>query len=105
MVNLNAHERPPALLRQIYKKYSKRDVDAFAIDNGVIDLAKGLRAEQHENFAQCNYDVGQRGVAQVFETFLGHESTSNKCGSFKTEAYKSTIIDGKNASSANSVVD
>ena len=45
---LDARERPPAFIKNVYKFYSKRSKDALTSDAGILDLSLGL------NPGNCN---------------------------------------------------
>lgn len=77
MVNLDAHQRPPDLLRQVYKKYSKRDKDHFKHDAQIIDLAAGLRSEQYDDFVETKHGLEKQHIKQVFQNFLCHNKQFN----------------------------
>ena len=42
--NLDAHERPPAFIKSVYKVYQKLSQAALKTDDGILDLRDGLRA-------------------------------------------------------------
>lgn len=77
MCNLDAHQRPPDLLKQSYKKYSKRDSDHFKHDVQVIDFSAGLRAEQND-FAEIEYGIEEEQIRHVFQSFL-HQDGQPGC--------------------------
>jgi len=102
MVILDAHQRPPDLLRQVYKKYSKRDKDHFKHDAQVIDFASGLRSEHCNDFAEIKYGLEEQHVKQVFQSFL-HQNDQLNCIDLEDgwhlngTAYECKSIDGRRA--------
>ena len=103
MVNdLDAHERPPDVLRQVYKKYSKRDKAFFKDNVQVIDFAAGSHSRRYDDFEVAKYEIDDQQLEHVFRNFLRQEA-QNDCTSleevlpFSGVVYQCKSIDGMKA--------
>ena len=44
--NLDAHGRPPDLIKRVYKRYQKLTLEAIQTDPTILDFRRGLTKEQ-----------------------------------------------------------
>jgi hypothetical protein len=93
MLELDAHETPPQRLRDIYKKYSKKD-QCDVLD--VIDLGVGLKPEQEDAFSAENCALGDDRLRLVFATFVRSEDAAElTASSLYRGAASKTVYMGK----------
>jgi alkylated DNA repair protein alkB family protein 1 len=68
MPNLDAHARPPELLRQQYKRYQKASIHALDNDPDLFDFSRlNLSACSDRNFFHYPPD----DLINIYSTFLG----------------------------------
>ncbi len=51
---LEAHERPPEAVREVFKLYSKMKTTAIESDQDILDFLRGLTARQEANLLHTN---------------------------------------------------
>jgi len=95
MVDLDAHQRPPDLLRNVYKEYTRRDRRTCIDDDAqVVDLATGLDSEQEKSFVKINFGVSRDDLSRAFSSFLAETADEHASWQFEDEAFRSREIDG-----------
>jgi len=92
MVDLDAHQRPPDSLRNVYKKYTKRD-KKLCIDD-VVDFAGGLTSTQEKSFEKVDIGVSRNDLVESFRTFTSERADEDAFWQFDDEAFRSREIDG-----------
>jgi len=95
MVDLDAHQKPPDLLRKVYKEYTRRDrKSCIDDDTQVVDFVAGLNIEQEKSFAETNLGVSKDDLFRSFESFCSAQSLNVDSLRFDNEAFGSREIDG-----------
>jgi alkylated DNA repair protein alkB family protein 1 len=95
MVDLDAHQRPPDLLRNVYKEYTRRDRKLCIDDDTQIeDFATGLNSEQEKSFEKINFGVSRDDLSRAFGSFNFTNTEEAALWSFDDEAFCSRAIDG-----------
>ena len=69
---LDAHEKPPASLKPLFKKYRQASGRALDHDEDLVDLHRGLSKEQ-ESYFNTSVFCGSDDVNRTFEDYLGRE--------------------------------
>lgn len=65
---LDAHEKPPDVLRSVYKKYQKLSSNELTADVDIIDFRRGLSEQQQKLFTvvECSRPETLRAEFQLF---------------------------------------
>ena len=92
MVDLDAHQRPPDSLRNVYKKYTKRDQN-LCIDD-VVDFAGGLNGKQEKSFEKVDLGVSRDDLVESFRSFTSEGADEDAFWRFDNQAFRSRDIDG-----------
>lgn len=71
--DLDAHERPPQDIRNIYKKYQKMKKEHLALDQDIIDIPSGAQSDTLREVWRFNF--GQ--LRPTFDAFNGSSNFPN----------------------------
>lgn len=71
-MHLNAHEKPPASLRLIYKKYQKASLAQLVDDWDLVDFARGLNLAQDVAFTRRSWHNSLK-LSKIFRNFTDQE--------------------------------
>ncbi len=91
--NLDAHERPPAFIKNVYKFYQKLSQAALKTDDGIFDLSGGLRATFHDKISEADRIPGSRISAACRFLRDGKELAMDHSGS-EVKVYEANNIPG-----------
>jgi len=88
---LDAHQKPPDFLKDIYKKYQKQKGEALDQDKNIIDFSRGLSSTQKSVFEVKEW-MSVEAAQTVFNTFTG--SNQNHIFPERIVAYHSLDLPG-----------
>jgi len=69
---LNAHQRPPNFLKDVYKKYQKLKGDALEQDEDIVDFGRGL-SEKQEGLFEVTEWMSTEAAQAVYNAFMGED--------------------------------
>lgn len=69
MLIMDAHEKPPASLRPVFKKYQRITEHVLSTDEDVIDFRLGLRGDQTSAFQEVLWQ-DENALMKNFECFM-----------------------------------
>lgn len=103
-MSLDPHEKPPAVLREVFKRYQKVSYDALHSDPDVLDFQRGLSSSQQADFHHFAWH-GENDIASLFQTFRGADALRSSLDDVITDAqlhaYSSIEIPGTHVVCAN----
>ena len=88
---LDAHQKPPDFLKDIYKKYHKQKREALDHDENIIDFKRGLSKTQKSSFEVKEW-MSVKAAQNVFNTFT--ENNQNHILPTRINAYHSRDLPG-----------
>lgn len=91
--NLDAHERPPALIKNVYKFYQNISEAALKTDDGILDLSGGIRATFHDRISEVDGISSSRISAACRYLRDGKELAMDLLGS-EVKVYEANNIPG-----------
>lgn len=89
--HLDAHAKPPASIRQIYKHFQKLDPRAVDEDDGIIDTH--LLHESHPHVSPTSLLQLPANIRETFTNFVGGQITATE----EPKVYSVNAIPGKSA--------
>ena len=100
--NLDAHEKPPAFIRKVYKFYQRISQAALKTDDGILDLNGGMRATFHDRISEVDGIPSSRISAACCYLRDGKELAMDLLGS-EVKVYEANNIPGMCPGTARSV--
>lgn len=91
--NLDANERPPAFIRNIFKFYQKTSQAALETDDGILDLSGGLRTTFQDRISEVDGISTSRISAACRYLRDGKELAMDLLGS-EVKVYEANNIPG-----------
>ena len=91
--NLDANERPPAFIRNIYKFYQKTSQAALETDDGILDLSGALRTTFQDRISEVDGISTSRISAACRYLRDGKELAMDLLGS-EVKVYEANYIPG-----------
>ena len=89
----NAHGRPPALIKNVYKFYQNISEAALKTDEGILDLSGGFRATFHNRISEVDGIPSSRISAACRYLRDGKELAMDLLGS-EVKVYEANNIPG-----------
>ena len=97
-MHLDAHERPPASLKEIYKKHRKQTRAELEADGTIADFRRGLSHEQGKDFRRASWHERNK-VQEIFNDYLDSDFARNSFvddgGQFTIDAHASLAVPGE----------
>ena len=91
--NLDAHEKPPAFIKKVYKFYQKISQASLKTDDGILDLSGGMRAIFHDRISEVDQIPSSRISAACRYLRDGKELAMDLLGS-EVKVYEANNIPG-----------
>ena len=83
---IDAHDRPPEVIRQCYKKYSKLPLSEVDNDPDIIDLQKVDPDLQLPSGLAISQYMSSQDLRLAFDTFINGTNSTNSTQSVKEDA-------------------
>ena len=92
--SLDAHDRPPGFIKEVYKRYQKLTLEAIQSDPTILDFRRGLTNEQ-----QCKIRKVDSVPSSVIKTacsYLGPtEAHTDAASSVDLPVYETEAVPGE----------
>ncbi len=99
-MSLDAHEKPPDVLRELFKRYQKVTQDALHSDPDIVDFRRGLSDSQQTEFHHFPWHKDTTANA-LFQSFGGanalETSLEGVIADAQRNAYSSVKFPGRHA--------
>lgn len=100
--NLDAYQRPPDFIKEVYKSYHKISQAALKTDDAILDLSGGLRATFQDRISEVDGIPSSRVSAACGYLRDGKELAMDFLGS-EVKVYEANNIPGMCLGTARSV--
>lgn len=74
--DLNAHDRPPEVIRQLYKKYAKLPISNIELDAKIVDTTAINPESPPDGISVVKYMSG-KNLRRAFDDFMGARDAEN----------------------------
>ncbi len=99
-MSLDAHEKPPDVLRELFKRYQKVSQDALHNDPDIVDFRRGLSDSQQMEFHHFPWHK-MNSTNALFQSFRGADgleiSHEDVIADAQLNAYSSVAFPGRHA--------
>ena len=91
--NLDAYERPPAFIKNVYKFYQKLSHAALKTDNGILDLRGGLRGTFRDRLSELDR-ISSCRIAAACRYLRDDEGPAMDVSGSEVKVYEANNIPG-----------
>ena len=92
--NFDAHDRPPGLIKRVYKEYQKLTLEAIQSDPTILDFRRGLTDEQQGKIRKV--DNVPSSLIKVACSYLGPtEIPTDAASSVDLPVYETEAVPGE----------
>ena len=91
--NLDAHERPPAFIKNVFKFYQKLSQAALKTDDRILDLSSGWRATFHDRISEVDALPSSR-ISAACRFLRDGKELALDCSGSEVKVYEADDIPG-----------